>query len=131
MEPAMSPSRREELWAALSGAFVDNEVDYRYIARRVAGVPHAQLREILFNEVAPQCAPNLLAVIPPIWTGFDPTVLIPSIRDMQARNRRCAWARCKHCLAVAVLRRRFRWIWEELEVELNKLEADDNSEATR
>ena len=120
MESTLSDTHCEDIWEALSDAFIDNEVHYELIARRVAGIPREQRKQIFYTEVAPQCGPNLLTVIPPIWSGFDRRDLAESIREMLERNRHSALARFKHRITVALLRWHFRCIWEELEVELNK-----------
>ena len=120
MESTLTGQRRVDVWEALSDAFIDNEVHYEFIARRIAGIPKAELREIFFNEVAPQCGPNLLATIPPIWAGFDRESLAQSIREMLQSNRRSRWARIKHRTTVALFRRRFRRVWERIEWELSR-----------
>ena len=118
MESTLTEQRRADVWEALSDAFIDNEVHYEFIARRIAGIPNAELREIFFNEVAPQCGPNLLTTIPPIWAGFDRESLAQCIREMLQNNRRSRWARIKHRITVALFRRRFRRVWERIEWEL-------------
>ncbi|WP_018914530.1 hypothetical protein [Thiomonas sp. FB-6] len=117
MESTLTEQQREDVWEALSDAFIDNEVHYEFIARRIAGIPKAELQEIFFNEVAPQCGPNLLATIPPIWAGFDKESLAKCIRDMLQNNRRSRWARIRHRITVALFRRRFRRVWERIEFE--------------
>ncbi len=118
MESALSDHRREDAWEALSEAFNDNAVDYRFIADEVDGIPPRQLQEILFNEVAPECAFNVLAVIPPVWTGFDRTSPAECIRHTQVRNRRSLLARLRHRIRVAFYRVRFCSHWERIEAEL-------------
>jgi hypothetical protein len=117
MESTLTEQQREDVWEALSDAFIDNEVHYEFIARRIAGIPKTELREIFFNEVAPQCGPNLLATIPPIWAGFDRESLAKCIREMLQSNRRSLWARFKYRITVALFRRRFRRVWERIESE--------------
>ncbi len=118
MESTLSEQRRQDVWEALSDAFIDNEVNYEFIARRVVGVPVADLKEIFFTEVAPQCGPNLLTTIPPIWAGFDRESLSTCIREMQQRNRRSPSARIRHRITVALFRRFFRRTWARIELEL-------------
>ena len=120
MESTLSDRRQEDVWEALSEAFNDNEVNYAFIAGELAGVPADQLKEIFYTEVAPQCAFNVFAVIPPVWTGFDRASLAECIRDMQARNRRSVLARLKHRVAVAFYRVCFRSYWEQIAAELER-----------
>ena len=120
MLSTLSDTHREDIWAALSDAFIDNEVNYEFIARRVAGVARADLEHIFFTEVVPECAFNVFAVIPPVWAAFDRKGLAECIRDMQARNRRSVLARLKHRVAVAFYRVCFRSYWEQIEAELER-----------
>ena len=120
MGSALSDECREDVWEALSNAFIDNEVHYEFIARRIVGVPVAELKEIFFTEVAPYCGQNLLTVIPPIWAGFDRQRLVENIRAMQARGRRCLLARWRMRCAIAFCRIHFRGIWAQIEAELGK-----------
>lgn len=120
MERTLTDERAEEVWEALSDAFIDNEVHYEFIARRVFGVPLGELREMFFSEVAPQCGPNLLATIPPMWEGYDREALAECIREMLARNQHSALARLKHRVAVAFFRWHCRDIWKEIEAEVKK-----------
>ena len=118
MESTLSEQRREDAWEALSDAFIDNEVDYEFIARRITGIPTAELKEIFFTEVAPQCGPNMLTTIPPIWAGFDRQSLANCIHEMQQKNRESPSARIRHRITVALYRRLFRRIWARIELEL-------------
>lgn len=112
--------RREEVWEALSDAFVDKEVDYESIAKVVADVDPVELREIFFTEVAPHCGPNLMSPVPPVWTGFDRKALAQGIVDMQTRNRESLIARIRHRTFVCYLRHRFRDEWSAIETAVGK-----------
>ncbi|MGE5385430.1 MAG: hypothetical protein ACM3SV_06010 [Betaproteobacteria bacterium] len=114
MANALSEHRREDVWEALSDVFVDNEIDYSYIAAQVADVDVRQLEEIFFNEVAPHCGPNLMSTIPPVWSGFDRRELANGIRAMQARNRDSLIARLRHKGFVVYCRRQFSGEWKTL-----------------
>lgn len=118
MADALSDERREAIWEALSDAFVDSEVNYRYIASRVADVAPVELKEIFFTEVAPHCGPNLMSPIPPVWAGFDRVELGKGIRAMQARNRGSLIARLRHKGYVAYCRQRYRHEWAAIAAEL-------------
>lgn len=60
-----------ELCEALSGFFVDNEVDYRYIAKVAKAFPIEHVEKVLFEWVAPVCYTNMLTPVPEIWSGFE------------------------------------------------------------
>lgn len=119
MSSSLQPRRQEDVWEALSEVFNDNDVDYGFIAEQLGDVEPMQLKAIFFSEVAPQCAFNVFAVIPPVWTGFDRDSLASCIRDMKARNRGSRWARIRHGIAVAFYRLCFRSDWERIEAELD------------
>lgn len=118
MECALTEGRREDLWEALSDAFIDNHVNFEFIARRVEGVPIATVKEVFFSDVAPQCAFNVFDAIPPVWDGFDREGLAECIRAMHEHNRRSFFARWKHRASVACYRVVFRPCWQRIEQEL-------------
>jgi hypothetical protein len=93
----LTDARREEVWEALSDVFVDNEIDYKCIASRVADIEISKLKEIFFNEVAPVCGPNLMMAIPVIWAGFNKKALSEDIREKLTliRHSLIAWLRYK------------------------------------
>ena len=61
--------------ALLSESFVDSWVDYAWIARELAPFDLAELKRIFYEEVAPICYYNIVAPVPPVWTGFEPVSL--------------------------------------------------------
>ena len=67
----MTRDERIRLWSALSEVFVDNAIDHAAIARQLIIYDRTTVQAAFFEEVAPVCHSNLLAPIPPIWTGFD------------------------------------------------------------
>jgi hypothetical protein len=118
MADTLGDERREDVWEALSEAFVDNEVDYAFIAGRVAGVDPARLEEIFFTEVAPYCGPNLMTPIPPVWAGFSRKPLIEGIREIPERIRRSPIAWLSHKGFVIFCRWHFRKDWRAIAAEL-------------
>lgn len=73
-EPHEELQRRRPVWEALSGLFLDSELqdyDFAFIARILAesGNSDKELQRILLDEVFPACIPNLLHPAG-IWTGF-------------------------------------------------------------
>jgi predicted phosphoadenosine phosphosulfate sulfurtransferase len=120
MDGRISDAQRQAIWEGLSDVFVDNEINYDYIAWKVGDVAINLLEEIFFNEVAPVCGPNAMEVIPPVWACFDPEDLAKCIREMQMRNQKSLFARLKHRIAVKFYRLRFGGYWKEVVAELEK-----------
>lgn len=120
MADSLSSERREEVWEALSEAFVDNEVDYGRIADQVAGIDSGELEAIFFTEVAPHCGPNLMSPVPPVWTGFDRRELADGIRAMQQRSQNSVFAQLRHKGFVAYCRWYFRAEWKMIAAALAK-----------
>lgn len=104
--------------AALSEPFNDFPVEYDYLANKVRGVDPEILYSILYSEVAPVCFTNLVAPVPPIWTGFDPDILRESIEErLEARERN--WFRRQFDkVLVRWLKYHYAYIWEEIESRL-------------
>ncbi len=117
---AMTETRREEVWEALSELFVDNEVDYRQLARALQGEDLTELHEICFSEVAPVCASNLLPPAPPVWQGFDSSWLFAEIKESLAKRRSSRFAALAHALHSAWLRWRFASYWREAEQKIKR-----------
>ncbi len=113
-------TRREEIWLALSDLFAGSEVEYRYLARVLHGEDMATLRDICFDEVAPVCAPNLMAPVPPVWPGFSPPSLFAAIRDSLEQRRASRFAAFSHRLRRAYLHLRLRDLWREAEKKINR-----------
>ncbi|WP_179528127.1 hypothetical protein L0Y47_09030 [Ectopseudomonas composti] len=117
----MTREERIHLWSALSEVFVDNEVDYTFIARQVAGFDRAMVQAAFYEDVAPACYSNMLAPIPPIWTGFDSTWLGETIERAQAARQRSALRRLRDRLFIAYLRRALKAEWAKIAQELDRL----------
>ena len=115
---------REGPYAALSELFVDREVDYPAIARALDGYPLPVLERVLFEEVAPACHANLLAPVPPIWTGFDPQWLAEEVERRRVARSASLIRRLRHRLLAAWLRWRFRREWACLAAELHARDSD-------
>lgn len=95
----MEDEIREKIWIIMSDVFVDIEIDYKSIAENLKlnaqDISNDQLKIIFFNEVAPYCAPNMMAVIPPIWTGFAPESLIKGIKESNEKYKTSIYAMIK------------------------------------
>lgn len=72
---------KQEVWIALSDLFVDNEINYEYIAMRVAHMTIQQVERILYFEVAPVCMSNLLVCSPSIRKGFSADYIISEVHQ--------------------------------------------------
>lgn len=100
--------------AALSEPFNDFPVEYDFVANRVRGIDPDILYEILYSEVAPVCFTNLVAPVPPVWTGFDPDILRESIEERLAA-RKHNWLRRQFDKAlVRWLKYNYGYIWKEI-----------------
>jgi hypothetical protein len=100
--------------AALSEPFNDFPVEYDYVANQVRGVTPETLYEILYSEVAPVCFTNLVAAVPPIWTGFDPDKLRKSIEERLAARERNWFRRQFDKVLVRWLKYNYAYIWKEI-----------------
>lgn len=117
----MTREERIQLWSALSEVFVDNEVDYLYIAEQLRNFDCATVQAALYEDVAPACYSNQLAPIPPIWTGFDSTWLAETIERNQAARQRWPLRHLRDRLFIAYLRRALKSEWAKIEAELDRL----------
>ena len=100
--------------AALSEPFNDFPVEYDYVADKVRGVAPEILYEILYSEVAPVCFTNLVAAVPPVWTGFDPDKLRQSIEERLAARERSWFLRQFDKVLVRWLKYNYAYIWKEV-----------------
>ena len=114
MANILTDAHREDIWFALSDAFVDNEINYDYIVRRVEDVDIDQLKDIFFCEVAPYCGVNLMTVIPEVWCVFDRDELIHGIRKKLADAENHLIARWRYKGFVAYCRHHFRDEWQTI-----------------
>ncbi|WP_258028798.1 DUF7079 family protein [Pseudomonas protegens] len=110
----ITPVQRDTIRYLLSDAFVDNEVDYAYIARETQAYDRAAVERILYEEVAPVCYINLMSVIPEIWIGFERESLLEEIEDSLALRRSSRWQAFRDRLFIRWIRFRGAYIWEEI-----------------
>jgi len=115
----LTPEDKAKIQIALAEAFVDNEVDYAYIAERVKSYDLEIVEDILYSEVAPVCFGNLETPVPPIWTGFKDEWLLEEIeKELKARQKsrvRRAFDKFK----ILWLRYSYGYIWKEISKNLN------------
>lgn len=100
--------------AALSEPFNHSFTDYDYVARQLKGVDPAVLYEIFYSEVAPVCFKNIAAVLPTVWTGFDPDWLRAEIEERLAARRRNWFRRQFDRLLVRWLEYNYDYMWKEI-----------------
>lgn len=100
--------------AALSEPFNHFPTDYDYIARQFKGVDPAVLYEIFYSEVAPVCCTNIAAVLPTVWTGFDPDWFRAEIEERLAARRRNWLRRQFDKLLIRWLKYNYDYMWEEI-----------------
>ncbi|MHC5205872.1 DUF7079 family protein [Pseudomonas chlororaphis] len=107
-----------EVRTALSEPFNYFPTDYDYIARQVKGVDPNVLYEIFYSEVAPVCFSNLAAVLPSVWTGFDPDWLRARIEERLAARKR-NWLRRQFDKALVLwLKYNYDYMWKEIACRL-------------
>lgn len=77
-----------DLCEALSDIFIDNEVDYNYIASIAKNFPIDLVEYIFFEWITPVCYPNLCTPIPTVWAGFKPDILWKDIIEFRSQPRK-------------------------------------------
>jgi hypothetical protein len=117
----LTKQEQVRLWTALSDVFVDNTIDYTYIAKSLVGYERSVIEKAFFIDVAPACYSNLQAAIPPIWTAFDPTWLAETIDRFHAARSSSSLRRLRDKVLIAYLRYRLRPEWRDIEIALEQL----------
>lgn len=88
---AADDAARIPVWIALSGLYLDTEVEafHDAIAATLAASPFAldELHAMLMHDVHPVLFTNLMAPAG-VWDGFDDTWLVERIRARGSRRRR-------------------------------------------
>jgi len=117
----LTKQEQVRLWTALSDVFVDNTIDYTYIAKSLVGYERSVIEKAFFIDVAPACYSNLQAAIPPIWTAFDSTWLAETIDRIHAARSSSSLRRLRDKVLIAYLRYRLRPEWRDIEIALEQL----------
>lgn len=120
MGSILTPEDKAKIQIALAEAFVDNEVDYAYIAERIKPYDLKTVEDILYSEVAPVCFGNLETPVPPIWTGFKDEWLLNEIEKELLARQRSKVRRAFDKLKILWLRYSYRYIWKEILKSINK-----------
>jgi hypothetical protein len=110
----LSQADRSLVHRALSDAFVDNEVDYSDIAKRIKAFDSKIVEHIFFYEVAPVCHSNLETPVPPIWTGFDNEWLDLEIEKLLASRSKSHFQRFKQNLLITTLKWKYADTWNAI-----------------
>ncbi|MEO3725798.1 hypothetical protein ABHN98_14730 [Pseudomonas syringae] len=120
MGSILTPEDKAKIQIALAEAFVDNEVDYAYIAERIKSYDLKIVEDILYSEVAPVCFGNLETPVPPIWTGFKDEWLLDEIEKELRARQRSKVRRAIDKLKILWLRYSYRYIWKEILKNINE-----------
>lgn len=105
---------RSDVYWSLSDAFVDNEVNYEFIARQTEDYDRQEIKRILYEEVAPVCHTNLETVIPMIWSAFNLEQLKADIAETLKARERSRFRRQLDKLLIRWLEFRYKYIWKEI-----------------
>ncbi|WP_156656737.1 hypothetical protein [Morganella psychrotolerans] len=103
----------KDLCAALSDMFVDNWVDYQYIASVARNFSVEYVQVMLYRYVAPICYCNLLSPVPPVWTYFDADELWEDIGILKNKEQRI-FGKFKRDLCALYFKNRLKQEWQEL-----------------
>ncbi|PHM45090.1 hypothetical protein Xmau_01295 [Xenorhabdus mauleonii] len=104
-----------DLCEALSYVFVDNEIDYNYIASVAKNFPLEHVEMVFFEWVAPVCYFNGLTPIPPVWTFFDREQLWADIQTVRRKQTTVSTiGKIKENIRRCFLRKYFKKEWQHL-----------------
>lgn len=106
------------LCEALSYAFIDSNVDYKYIASIARTFPLDYVEDLFFNYVAPACYYNTVAPVPSVIYYFDPDELHSNIDTIRKKNR-TLFGKLKMVLFCRYLKYKFKDEWIEIKKFLN------------
>ena len=113
MDDLLSPDEQIKIWAALSDAFLDTEVNYQHIAKQICDYPLPVLEHMFFTEVTPVCAANAFAVIPTVWAAFDEKWLAEEISKSLSKKH-TKFSKVVAQIKLKFLRKYFAEEWQEI-----------------
>ncbi|SUC23945.1 Uncharacterised protein [Proteus vulgaris] len=99
--------------AALPDIFVDNWVNFEYIASVAKHFPVGYVYLMLCRYVAPICYCNLLSPVPPVWTAFDADELWREIGILKKKEQ-SVFGKFKSYLCTLYFKNRLKQEWQEL-----------------
>lgn len=103
----------EKLYIALSYLFVDNQIDYSYIASIAKLFPISRVEYVLFNYVVPVCYYNTVTPVPSVCYFFDADILINNINKIKNSENRPI-NKAKMYLFSNYLKFKFKHEWKTL-----------------
>ena len=110
--------KKRELWSALSELFVDNEINYDAIAKKVQSYSLDTIEYSLFYEVAPICSLNFSSVIPAVWSFFEIDTIVPLIEQHISRYNNEKLYKLKADFLVKYYKFHYKSEWLELQKEI-------------
>lgn len=115
-----------KLWVALSDVYVDNETDYKYIAKVAKKYSIKEVEFAFFERVAPVCISNVLTPVPPICWYFDEDQLVLDIEALiKKRAGQGVMGKCGVIVAGRLRRLISSSMWAELKAEIEKAKKED------
>ncbi|NIE65907.1 hypothetical protein [Burkholderia sp. Ax-1719] len=122
MADTVSQEMRRECWCTLALMFVDNVVDYHYVAeqlvRHCSSMSMSMLKEVLFNEVAPALSGAVMTPAPEVWLMWDPDEVVALVSRMLARRNASFFYRVGNNISRWQCRSLAQDFWRALEPEL-------------
>lgn len=103
----------KDLCAALSDIFVDNWVNFEYIASVAKHFPVEYVHLMLCRYVAPSCYCNLLSPVLSVWTAFDADKLWENI-DILRNKEQSVFGKFKRDICTLYFKNRLKQEWQEL-----------------
>ena len=117
---------KKVVWMALSDLFIDNEISYEYIAKRVAHLPISEVEHILFYEVAPVCMSNLLVLSPSNNKGFSEEYIVNNVQEHLLELQENWLYRKKSAAKVKFYKFFLKQDWQKVLAELCQMQKASN-----
>lgn len=106
-------NNEERLCVALSHIFVDNAINYDYIASVARNYDTKYIEHVLFNYVAPACYFNVVSPVPPVCYFFDEEQLFLDIKKIKI-SKKTTLGRLKMFFFTCYLKLEFKKEWLQL-----------------
>ncbi|WP_322046632.1 hypothetical protein [Paraburkholderia sp. J67] len=127
MADTVSEEVRQECWCTMALMYVDNVVDYRYVAeqlvRHCSSMSMDMLKEALFDEVAPALSGAVMTPAPEVWLMWDPDEVVELVSRMLARRSASLIYRIGNNFWRSQCKSLARDFWRSLEPELLAVQA--------
>lgn len=121
-------SDKKIAWMALSDLFIDNEISYEYIAKRVAHLPISEVEHILFYEVAPVCMSNLLVLNPSNHKGFSEEYVVSNIQQHLLKWQSSRLYQKKTALKIEFYKFCLKQDWHKVVAKICEIQANVSDE---